>query len=242
MTATSLFEQATAILAEAGQSHVLHGFDALPAETQASLLDEILAIDWPEVQRLVASHVLTHPEAHIPERIEPVAYYPRIATDAHKGKYKEADELGRDLIRLGKVAAFTVAGGQGTRLGFDGPKGSYPATPIRNATLFQTFAEQILKSREKYKAAVPWYVMTSTVNHAETVAFFETHDYFGLPREDVTFFSQQMMPAIDAKTGKVLLSAPGALALSPNGHGGALNALYTTGAIATLKERCVEHI
>jgi len=239
---TERFEAAQQSLADAEQSQVLRFYDELSDAGKDQLLTQVETTDWPEVKRLVQSHVLKHPEAHIPEHIEPAPYYAKEPREKDKGKYKEAKALGEDLIRLGKVAAFVVAGGQGTRLGFDGPKGTYPATSIRQATLFQLFAEQIAKAQQKYKAVVPWYVMTSTVNHEQTVAYFEANDYFGLDQGNVKIFSQGMMPAICAKMGKVLLSGKDSLALSPNGHGGSLKALYTSGALEDMKSRGVEHL
>src|SRR5690606_18520687 len=111
-----------------------------------------------------------------------------------KARYAEARALGETLVRAGKVAAFTVAGGQGTRLGWDGPKGTFPATPIRGVPLFGCFAEYILKTQEKFSTTVPWYIMTSPINDQPTRAFFEEQRYFGLDPANVMFFPQAMMP------------------------------------------------
>ena len=139
------------------------------------------------------------------------------------------------------MAAFLVAGGQGTRLGYDGPKGEYPVTPIKNKPLFQVFAEQLRAYSRDFGKTVPWYVMTSDVNDAPTRAFFKKHDYFGYNPADVFFFQQGMMPAF-AMDGRLLLGEKDSLALSPDGHGGSLRALDRSGALADMRSRGVEHL
>jgi UDP-N-acetylglucosamine/UDP-N-acetylgalactosamine diphosphorylase len=145
------------------------------------------------------------------------------------------------LLQAGKVAAFVVAGGQGTRLGHPGPKGCLEATPVTKKPLFQVFAEQILAAGRRAGTPVPWYVMTSPANDVATKAFFRQHDYFGLAEGDVFFLTQGTMPAIGLD-GKLILSAPGSLALSPDGHGGSLKALRNSGALADMARRGVELI
>ncbi len=233
---------AHATLDAAGQSHVLAHYDSLTDDQKDTLLSEVQGIDWPEVTRLIETHVKQTPTFSIPEGLEPAPWYAHTPRDSDKPRYAQARTHGETLIAEGKVAAFTVAGGQGTRLGWDGPKGTFPATPIRGLTLFACFAEYLQKAEEKYGAPVPWYVMTSPINDAATRATFEENNYFGLDRANIMIFPQAMMPAIDMATYKVLLSSPHQLALSPNGHGGSLKALWTSGAIADMKKRGVEQI
>lgn len=232
-------------LAAARQEHVLSFYDRLAPAERESLLKQVEEIDWPEVARLIESHVKNKPRFKLPEKIAPAPWYPNVPPPELREKYRQARRLGEDLVRQGKVAAFTVAGGQGTRLGWNGPKGSFPATPIRGLSLFGSMAEYIRKTQEKYGAPVPWYIMTSPINDADTRAFFAGENYFDLDPNQVMMFPQAMMPAIDstpANLGKVLLESPGSLALSPNGHGGSLKALHTSGAIAQMKKRGIEQI
>lgn len=229
-------------LKSVGQSHVLHFFNDLDDAGKAQLLDQIECIDWPEVARLVESHVKAKPRFELPDNIEPAPFYPRTPTGELNDKYRQAREAGEKLIREGKVAAFTVAGGQGTRLGWDAPKGTFPATPIRKLPLFGVLAEYIIRAQEKWDATIPWYIMTSPANDAPTRDFLEDHDYFDLDDRNIMLFPQAMMPALDMRTGKALLAAKDSLALSPNGHGGSLKALYTSGAIDDMKQRGVEQI
>jgi len=242
LTLTDRFSKAHQMLEPIEQEHVLHYYEKLDDVSRDRLLDEIEGIDWPEVARLIETHVKQKPQFKLPDNIEPAPWYPYLPAADQRARYGEARELGEKLVREGKVAAFTVAGGQGTRLGWDGPKGTFPATPIRKAPLFQCFAEYIHNIQDRFGCTVPWYVMTSPVNHAPTVKFFKDNDYFGLGHDNVMHFPQAMMPAIDMQTHRVLLSSRDSLALSPNGHGGSLKALWTSGAIADMKKRGIEQI
>ena len=146
-----------------------------------------------------------------------------------------ARSLGEQAISAGTVAVITVAGGQGTRLGFEHPKGLFPIGPVTDRTLFQIFAEQILARRRRHRADLPWCIMTSDATHEETVAFFQQHQYFGLTPDSLHFFRQGSLPAMDAATGQLLLAAPGQLALSPDGHGGLVTALARAGLLELLQ-------
>jgi len=236
------YAEVAAELETAGQKHLLHHWPDLDESSRRQLIEQLQAIDWQQIARLVKTHVHRKPEFTLPENIEPAPYYPCHPTGELIHRYADARETGDQLIREGKVAAFTVAGGQGTRLGWDGPKGTFPATPVRKQSLFGVYAEYIQKTQQKYDSIVPWYIMTSQVNHEPTVAYFKERNYFGLDPANVMFFSQAMMPALDMQTGKALLESPDTLALSPNGHGGSLKALYTSGAIDDMKKRGVEHL
>ncbi|HAI12297.1 MAG TPA: 2-alkenal reductase [Phycisphaerales bacterium] len=242
LTIEQRLENAKAALTKADQSQVLKFIDELTDEQKDQLLGQIESVDWVEVTRLVQSHVLNTPEFKKPDSIEPAPYLPRIPTKDLADQYKQAKKHGEKLLRDGKVAAFTVAGGQGTRLGWNGPKGSYPATAIRKIPLFCCFAEFIRKAEQKFNTTIPWYIMTSPINDAATRAFFEEHGNFGLRPDNIMIFPQGMMPAFDAKTGKALLESPDTLAMAPNGHGGSIKALYTSGAVADMKERGIEQL
>ncbi len=224
------------------QAHVLRYYDELNDSQRDALLSQIEGIDWPEVARLIQTHVRQKPMWTMPEHIEPAPWYPYVPTDDLDTKYAEARTLGEQLVRDGKVAAFTVAGGQGSRLGYDGPKGCYPATPIRGLPLFACFAEYLHNIQNRFGCTVPWYIMTSPINDAPTRDFFQEQNYFGLDPANLMFFPQAMFPAIDLNTAKVLLEAKDSLALSPNGHGGSLKALWTSGAIADMNNRGIEHV
>ena len=226
-----------------GQEHLLRFRDELTLAQQAVLFEQIEALDFEALPGWIERYVRSRAIFELPERIEPPVWYPRDS----KSKRRSYDAsrfraIGEALIRAGKVAAFCVAGGQGTRLGWDGPKGTYPATPITRKPLFQVFAEQLLAASRRWGRSIPLYVMTSPLNHQPTVQFFESHRFFDLTREDVMFFQQGVMPSFDRATGRILLAGKGELALNPDGHGGSLRALHRSGAIDDMTRRGIEHI
>jgi UDP-N-acetylglucosamine/UDP-N-acetylgalactosamine diphosphorylase len=226
-----------------GQEHLLRFIDELGAREQASLLAQIAARDRAASPALVDGYVRRKPEFRLPSDLGPAPYYPRNPKSARRpwdeGRARGAGEA---LIRAGKVAAFTVAGGQGTRLGFDHPKGLFPAGAVTGRPLFQFFAEGLQATMDRYGAPVPWYIMTSPLNHEETVGYFREKGWFGLNRADVRFFPQGTLPSFDLKTGRILLAARGELATNPDGHGGSITALHASGSIADMTARGVEHI
>lgn len=223
------------------QEHILQSMETLDRPDKEALLSDIESLDFDLINRLVEEHIRHPQDIALPEEILPPMVYPAEPTPQLRDKYSQAMERGERLIAEQKVAAFTVAGGQGTRLNFDGPKGNVPATPVRNKTLFRVFAETIEAVQRRYNTIVPWYIMTSRANHQDTVQTFEQNDYFGLKPHNVFHFQQGTMPCINSE-GKLMLDAPEALALSPDGHGGSLRALYTSGAVTDMAKRGVEYI
>ncbi|MBZ0173509.1 MAG: UDPGP type 1 family protein [Phycisphaerales bacterium] len=230
-------------LAAVEQDHLLRFHDELDPAAAASLIEQINSIELDSLPRLIDTYVHGDEHFEIPTDIEPAPYYPRDPTSpAHPWDRDAAVELGEQLIAQGKVGCFTVAGGQGSRLGYEGPKGCYPTGVISNKPLFQIFAEGILAASRKHQRPIPWYIMTSPLNHEATEAFFREHDHFGLCAEDVMFFMQGTLPSFDKQAGKVLLAGKSTIATSPDGHGGAIKALHASGATADMAKRGVEHI
>ena len=206
------------------------------------LTNQVLALDWNELQIALEECVFNQNSSTLPEKYGPASYFPIKPENAEQEElYARAFKHGETLIRDGKTAAFTVAGGQGTRLGYDGPKGTLPVSPIKNKPLFQLFAEQIHGLSQKYEVSIPWYIMCSPLNLEATINHFEESNYYGLRRENLKFFAQGVMPATDFE-GNLLLASQDSLALSPNGHGGSLKALIDSGSVSDMKERGIEHI
>ncbi|HJO96210.1 MAG TPA: UDPGP type 1 family protein [Victivallales bacterium] len=229
-------------LSKHNQEHLLLFWDQLNSAQKDKLADQIRNINWDQLDELIKEYVIKKPETKIPVDLKPADYYPMNPdAEEYKKLYIEAENKGKKLVSESKIAAFTVAGGQGTRLGFDGPKGTYPITPIKGKTLFQYFAETIKRASEKYDAEIPWYIMTSKLNNDETVNFFKANDYFNLSKKNVMFFQQGTMPVID-RNGKVLLDEKDSIALSPDGHGGSLLALKKSGALDDMGKRGIEYI
>ena len=235
----SRYKTCLATLRERNQEHVLRWWDELATGERSQLLDDIESIPWDTVDPLCQSSPSCQSDTPQPGELSPPNVYPQSPTRDLESLYVEAAELGRQLIRDGKVAAFTVAGGQGTRLGFEGPKGAVTVSPVREKTLFQLFAEMIRTVRTRYEVDVPWYIMTNPANHEQTVGFLKEHDFFGIAESDVVLFSQEMLPTFDFQ-GRMLLENKHRLALAPDGHGGSLKALVQCGALADLRARGIE--
>lgn len=230
-------------LEHAGQSHLLRFYDDLTPEGRTRLVEQVRALDLEALPALVEQYVRNKPAFALPPDVEPAPYYPSDpASPVRPWNAARARATGDDLFRRGKVAAFTVAGGQGSRLGFEGPKGCYPAGAVTGKTLFTIFAEGIRAAERKYGRPMPWYIMTSPLNHADTVAYFEGNGWLGLRRENLMFFPQGVMPSLDIRTGRVLMASTGEIASNPDGHGGSLRALHASGALADMRRRSIEHI
>jgi UDP-N-acetylglucosamine/UDP-N-acetylgalactosamine diphosphorylase len=175
------------------------------------------------------------------EGLEPAPYEPLPEKGGDAAAWAAAKNAGEEALRAGRVAAFTVAGGQGTRLGYDGPKGTYPVTPVKQKTLFQVFAEKVHAAGERYGKPLHWFIMTSHQNHEATEGFFRENQYFGLEAGRVHFFRQGRMPAVDMN-GKILLETPDSIAMSPDGHGGSLRALERSGALEQMEQAGIDTI
>lgn len=230
------FDSCSTLLASCGQQHLLRFWNRLEPDKQAQLLRDIAQIDFPRIAQLVRNVLTEIPRVDPPTDVEPAPTFPDPWTPAFERDYHKARSAGEDCIRQGKVAAMIVAGGQGTRLGFDAPKGMFPISPIRHATLFQWFAEALIGARRRFSAAIPWYVMTSPVNDAATRDYFAQQRFFNIGEHTVHFFSQGVMPAVSLD-GKILLESEHRLALSPDGHGGSLTALARSGCLDDMKRR-----
>ena len=224
------------------QSHLLSLWDHLDTDQRQDLTAQIQRLDFPEIDQWVANLVKKPASAVInPDLVPASSYGPNPTGTEQRRKYSKAIELGRKLIRQSKVAAFVVAGGQGTRLGFEGPKGNFPISPVRNKTLFQIFAEYIAAASQKYQAICPWYIMTSPLNYGQTVEIFRSNDYYGLDDKNVFIFQQGTLPNFNFD-GKILLADKANIACSPDGHGGSLKALYQSGALEDMKKRGIEFL
>lgn len=229
-------------VAAAGQSHIFNFYASLSSTHRQHLDAQVAAVDWELITKLIRDVVLKPEPFNLPDKIEPAPYFPHTPSDAAtRDLYSRARQRGITLLREGKIAAFVVAGGQGTRLGWPGPKGTFPATPIGKKPLFQCFVEYIRAMEARHHTTIPFYIMTSTINHAATVDFFKQNHYFSMPESQLMFFSQDMLPAIGFD-GKVLLESPSSMALSPNGHGGSLLALQKSGALSDMRRRGVTQI
>ena len=227
---------------QAGQGQVFAFWGQLDEGGRRALLDQAGEINLAEVTRL--TRVLlgqdAAPGVDLTD-LQPAPYVARPENGGEAAEWARARAAGEAALRAGRVAAFTVAGGQGTRLGYDGPKGTFPVTPLKRKPLFQIFAEKITAIGRRHGRPLHWFIMTSHANHARTEAFFAEHRFFGLDRARVHFFRQGRMPAVDF-TGRILLESPGGIALSPDGHGGSLRALHRSGALDLMQGEGIDTI
>jgi len=224
------------------QTHLLQFSQDLNDKQKQDLAWQIEQLDLGQIDTWIEEIVKRHKSAEIPTSFAPPKSYKAQLFEPHQQqKYQEAKDIGQNAIKDGRVAALVVAGGQGTRLGFDGPKGNFPISPVRNKTLFQIFAETISAASKKYNSTLPWYIMTSPLNHHQTVNIFKSNNYYDLGEKNVRIFQQGTLPNFDFD-GKILLADKDKIACSPDGHGGAIKALYKNGAVDDMKKRSIEYI
>lgn len=220
----------------AGQEALFAGWRERPAALRRRLVADLTELAPALVERL-ASELRAEERRGPPARLEPLAPIPLADW---RGR-REARQAGEELIASGRTALLTVAGGQATRLGWEGPKGCFPISPLRRASLFQIFAEKALAARRRYGARLEWLILTSPLNHERTLEFFAAHEFFGLPREEVTLFPQGLLPTLSPE-GLLLLAEDGGLVRNPGGHGGVLDALRAAGLTGRLAAAGVEEL
>jgi UDP-N-acetylglucosamine/UDP-N-acetylgalactosamine diphosphorylase len=217
-----------------GQEHVLAWWDRLADKERQELVEQLNALDLELLDTLTKQkkvYPLPPPEKIVPAPVQ------RLGQDV-----TEERRLGNQALDRGEVAVLVVAGGQGSRLGFDQPKGMFPIGPVTNHSLFQIHAEKVLALRRRHGKPIPYLVMTSHATDAETRAYFREQRFFGLSPEEVQFFCQGTMPAVDLESGRLILEAPGRLFTSPNGHGGTLTGLADSGLLDRLGRQGIRHI
>ncbi len=222
-----------------GQEHLLRFADELDPAQREELAREIESIDFDLIARLHRELVLNPASTAAVEALAPLQG--RDWKSFPPSGQSAMTERGRIALKEGKAAAFLVAGGQGTRLGHAGPKGTFDIGLPSGKSLFQLQAERLLKLSRDCGRMIPWYIMTSRENHDATTAFFENHGFFGLNRSDVSFFQQAELPVVDAD-GKILMSEKGRVSLGPNGNGGCFPALKSGGALEDMRRRGVEWV
>ncbi len=219
------------VLKELGQEHIFEAYQKLDDKGKEKLAAQIERIDWSIVE--MAGHKELSQERG---KLEPLSALEVTQIEENKAKY---EEIGLGAIRAGKVGAVLLAGGQGTRLGSDGPKGKYNIGLTKEVYIFERLIRNLMDVTDKAGCFVPLYVMTSDKNHDETIAFFEEKNYFGYPKDFVKFFKQEMAPSVDFQ-GKLYMESADSLSLSPNGNGGWFYSMEVTGVLKDVKARGVE--
>lgn len=230
-------EEVKKILSKYGQEHLLVCYEKLSNEDKEKLLDQILSIDFDLMNELYEGTKKSIDMGN--DEIAPIGYVDK--SKLTEEEYNELDSLGANAIKAGKLAVLTMAGGQGTRLGYNGPKGTFDLGLDSHKTLFELMCDTLKEAKEKYGVYVPWYIMTSNENNKQTTDFFESHNYFGYPKEDVKFFIQGELPMIGTD-GKVLVNENGLVKLAADGHGGVFDAMIKSKVLEDMKNRNIEWI
>ncbi len=224
------------------QEHVFRWWNDLTINEQKNLLNQLRLIDFTLLQDFIEKNIEgDKPTSSKTVTLEPPDILPIPQNDSQKALSDEAGKIGKNAISAGTVAVVTVAGGLGTRLGANMPKGTLPISPIMGKSIFQLHAEKIQAMMKKYDTVIPWYIMTSLNNDEMTRSFFEENRYFGLSTDNVSFFTQGVLPVIDLQ-GKLLMDSKNSIVTSPNGHGGTLLALKERGILSNMNNRGIKHI
>jgi UDP-N-acetylglucosamine/UDP-N-acetylgalactosamine diphosphorylase len=234
MSETPDRQSAAALLRAHGQEHVLRWLDSLAPAAQTRLLSQIAALDLDWLARTFASEL---------EKVQPadIAPYREVIRPGRDPRRDDALRAGEAALKAGRVGTLLVAGGQGTRLGFDGPKGAFPVGAVSGRTLYQIHAERLVALGRRHGVVPPLYLMTSDANHEATCAMFAEHDHFGLPRDRVLIFQQGLAPAVNEE-GLLLLNAKDHVVMTPNGNGGLFAAMRDGGAFEHMARSGVDVI
>ena len=220
-----------------GQEQLLNSFSSLSKEKQSELLDAILTTDFKQMQELYETTKIKASFENV--KLEPIAHVTKAKLSQEE--LEKYTSLGEGAIRARKLAVVTMAGGQGTRLGHNGPKGTYDLGLDSHKSIFEILCDTMKEACEKYHVTIPWYLMTSDANNEDTIQFFKDNIYFGYPKEAVSFFIQGKLPMIDTE-GKILLDEDGMIKQAADGHGGIFEAMRKNGVLYDMKEKGVEWV
>jgi UDP-N-acetylglucosamine/UDP-N-acetylgalactosamine diphosphorylase len=226
------------------QSHLVAFWSQLNDVEQNGLASQLGSIDFAQLERLRVGHDESPDWAALAARAEPptaIRLKGSPSETCSDERHAQALAVGEQALRSGKLAMILVAGGQGTRLGFNLPKGMFRIGPLSNRTLFEMHVDRLRAVMKEYHVSIPLYIMTSPATDARTRIFFSENDCFGLGSDQLRIFCQGTMPAIDAETGKVLLGSRGDVCLSPDGHGGMLQAMSVHGCLDDAADQGIEH-
>ena len=226
------------ILKKYNQEHIINLLEKLYGDNQEELIKQIKEIDFEQITELYNS---TKREIEFKEsKIEPLSYLDKAKlTDE---QLREFNKLGEETLKAGEYAVVTMAGGQGTRLGHQGPKGTFKLDVYgKGKYLFEILIENLKEANQKYGVTIPWYIMTSRENNEQTVAFLEKNNYFGYDKNFITIFKQSELPLVDEQ-GKLLIGKDFKIKQASDGNGGTYSSLRASGCLADMKERGIKWI
>ena len=218
-----------------GQEHLLNFYDTLDEKKQQELLEQIEGIDFELINSLYNKTKDDNKNEIID--VEPIEFIDKYKLN---GDYKYYEEIGKKAIKEGKLAAVTMAGGQGTRLGHSGPKGTFDIGLDSHKSLFELLCDYLKEESAKYGVQIPWFIMTSKENNQDTIEFFKKNKYFGYEK-NIYFFTQGQLPMVDTE-GKILIGEDGLIKEAADGHGGVYESLLKSGMTDKMKELGVEWV
>ena len=222
------YNEAMEKLKKYGQEHVLKYYAELPDEQRNTLIEQIDRTDFTVIGQAA--------ETGKRGTIAPIKAMTILEIDMGRERF---ERIGMEAVKAGKLGAVLLAGGMGTRLGSDAPKGMYDIGISKPVYIFQRLIENLMKVVEKAGNYIQLFVMTSEKNHDATVGFFKEHDYFGYDKDYIAFFKQDMAPAADFD-GKVYMEAKDSIATSPNGNGGWFLSMKKSGLLELVEKRGIE--
>jgi len=229
------YEAALKKLRKYGQEHILKNYENLNEDEKKKLLDQLETIDLDQINKLYESTKRTISFAG--DKIEPIDYVDKSAlTEEELSKY---NKLGEEAIKQGKYSVVTMAGGQGTRLGHNGPKGTFMLGLEKDKSIFEILADSLKASKEKYGVIIPWYIMTSRENNEQTEKFFKENNYFNYDSKAIKFFKQGELPMC-SEDGKLLIDENGRIKEAADGHGGIFESMRRNGVIEDMKTKGIE--
>ncbi len=231
------------VINEAGQQHLLQFWDELTAMEKKKFAGQLAAVDWDLLTAFKREALKSESNLDDFRRVTPPAHVVRIPKDdASRQVLKQARQLGETTISAGKMGVVLLAGGQGTRLGFERSKGLFPIAPVTGKSLLEILASQVVAASKRFGHSIPYFVMTSEGTHEEIEAFYQENSYFGLDPKNVFLFEQGYAPSLDLQTGQLLLADKGLQSMNPDGHGGLFSALWKAGLFEKMKRLGVEYL
>ena len=232
------FEEVERKIKRYGQEHLLDYYDRLPeGEKKEKFEKQLENIDFEMIDSLYKKTTLEPKNENA--NVEPIEYWDK---ERLGGKYDFYEEIGIDAIKDGKLAAVTMAGGQGTRLGHNGPKGTFDIGLDSHKSLFELLCDSLKEAGKKYGVTIPWFIMTSRENNKETVEFFEKNKFFGYQKDkNIFFFIQGELPMVDTE-GKILIGEDGLIKQAADGHGGIYESLVKNGMTEKMKQLGIEWV
>lgn len=229
------FEELKEKVEKYGQEQVLNNYDKSDETTREALSEQIQRIDFEKLNKLYEQ---TKNEVSFDnDVIEPISYVDK--EKLSQEDYEKYLEIGETAIKNGEYSIVTMAGGQGTRLGHNGPKGTFDIGLDSHKSIFEILTDSIKAESEKYGVTIPWYIMTSKENNDDTVAFFENNNYFGYDKNAVKFFQQGKLPMCD-ESGKIILNEKGLIKEASDGHGGIFQSMKRGNVTEDMKQKGVK--